>query len=89
MPERGKDLGGFPRLTALKVEEVTPDSHVYMSCKKMVVKVHGKYPGSVQVCLLSRLRQKAAMDLGHGLFCKYSKIGHLTLRSMGQINSGV
>ena len=24
VPERGKDLGGFPRLTALKVEEVTP-----------------------------------------------------------------
>ena len=45
MPERGKDLGGFPRLMALKEEEVTPDSHVYMSCKKMVVKVHGKYPG--------------------------------------------
>ena len=43
MPERGKDLGGFPRLTALKVEEVTPDSRVYMSCKKMVVEVHGKY----------------------------------------------
>ena len=52
MPERGKDLGGFPRLTALKVEEVTPDSQVYMSCKKMVVKVHGKCPGSVRVCLL-------------------------------------
>ena len=68
MPERGKDLGGFPRLTALKVEEVTPDSHVYMSCKKMVMK---------------------AMDLGHGLFCKYSKTGHLTQRSMGQINCGV
>ena len=40
MLERGKDLGGFPRVTALKVEEKTPDSHVYMSCKKMVVKVH-------------------------------------------------
>ena len=40
MPERGKDIGGFPRVTALKVEEMTPDSHVYMSCKKMVVKVH-------------------------------------------------
>ena len=40
VPERGKDLGGFPRVTALKVEEMTPDSHVYMSCKKMVVKVH-------------------------------------------------
>ena len=52
MPGRDKDLGGFPRLTALKVEEVTPDSHVYMSCKKMVVKVHGKYTGSVRVCLL-------------------------------------
>ena len=52
VPERGKDLGGFPRLTALKVEGVTPDSHVYMSCKKMVMKVHGKYPGSVRVCLL-------------------------------------
>ena len=52
VPERGKDLGGFPRLTTLKVEEVTPDSHVYMSCKKMVVKIHGKYPGSVRVCLL-------------------------------------
>ena len=52
MPERGKDLGGFQRLTALKVEEVTPDSHVYMSCKKMVVNVHGKYPGAVRVCLL-------------------------------------
>ena len=34
VPERGKDLWGFPRLTALKEEEVTPDSHVYMSCKK-------------------------------------------------------
>ena len=78
MPERGKDLGGFQRVTALKVEEVTPDSHVYISCKKMVVKVRGKYAGSVRVCLLLRLRQKAAMDLGHGLFCKYSKIGHLT-----------
>ena len=52
MTERGKDLGGFPRLTALKVEEVTPESHVYMSCKKMVVKVHGKYLGSIRVCLL-------------------------------------
>ena len=52
VPERGKDLGGFTRLTALKVEEVTPDSHVYMSCKKMVVKVHRKDPGSVRVCLL-------------------------------------
>ena len=89
MPERGKDLGGFSRLTALKVQEVTSDSHVYMSCKKMVMKVHGKYPGSVRVCLLLRLRQKAAMDLGHCLFCKYSKTGHLTLRSMGQINCGV
>ena len=78
MPERGKDLGGFPRLTALKVEEVTADSHVNMSCKKMVVKVHGKYPGSVRVCLHLRLRKKAAMDLGHGLFCKYSKIAYLT-----------
>ena len=52
MPERDKDRGGFPRLTALKAEEVTPDSHVYMSCKKMVVKAHGKYTGSVRVCLL-------------------------------------
>ena len=42
MPGGGKDLGGFQRLTALKVE------------------------------------QKGAMDLGHGLFCKYSKIVHLT-----------
>ena len=47
VPERGKDLRGFPRLTALKVEEVNPDPHVYMSCKKMVVKVHGKYSESV------------------------------------------
>ena len=30
MPEGGKDLGGFQRLTALKVEEVIPYSHVYM-----------------------------------------------------------
>ena len=29
------------------------------------------------------------MDLGHGLFCKYSKTGFLTLKSMGQINCGV
>ena len=43
-PERGKDLGGFPRLTALKVEGVTPDSHVYMSYRKMMVKVHVQYP---------------------------------------------
>ena len=47
LPEGGKNLGGFPRLTALKVNKVTPESHVYMSCKTMVVKVHGKYPGSV------------------------------------------
>ena len=52
MPEQGKALGNFTRLTALKVEEVTTDSHVTMSCKKMVVKVHGKHPGSVRVCLL-------------------------------------
>ena len=31
MPERGMDLGGFPRLAALKVEEVTSDSQVYNS----------------------------------------------------------
>ena len=49
MPERGKDLEGFLRLTAMKVEEVTPDSHVYMTCKQMGVKVHGKYLGSVRV----------------------------------------
>ena len=42
MPERGKDLEVFSGLTALKVEEVIRDLHVYMSCKKMVVKVHGK-----------------------------------------------
>ena len=52
MPERGKDLGGFTRLTALKIEEVTPDSHVYMSYKKIVVRVHGKYQGPLRVCLL-------------------------------------
>ena len=89
MSERGKDLGGFPRLTAFKVEEKTPESYIYISCKKMVVKVHGKYPGSVRVCQLESLRQMAAMDLGHGLFCKYSKIALLTLRPMGQINCGV
>ena len=82
MPERGKNLGGgFPRLTALKVEEVTPDSHLYMLCKQMVVEIHEKYPGSVRVCLFYRLRQKAAMEFGHGLFCKYSNIQVLTLRS--------
>ena len=68
MPERGNDLGGFQRLTALKAEEVTPDSHVYLSCKKMVMNLHVKYLGSVRVCLPQRLKQKAAMDLGHIFF---------------------
>ena len=52
VPEQGKNLGGFQSLMDLKVEEMTPDSHVYMLCKKMVVKIYGKYPGSVRVCLL-------------------------------------
>ena len=34
MPERGKNLGSFPSLTALKVEEVILDSNMYLSCKK-------------------------------------------------------
>ena len=51
VPERGKDLGGFQRLTALKVEEVTP-THMFSCHTKKVVKVHGKYSGSARVCLL-------------------------------------
>ena len=73
----------------LKVDEVTPDSYVYMSCKKMMVKVYGKSPGSVRVCLLLKLGQKAAINLEHGLICKNSNIPFITWRSVGQINGGV
>ena len=34
VPGRGKALGGFPRLTALKVEEVTPDSQFTCHAKR-------------------------------------------------------
>ena len=65
-------------MTDLKVEEVVPDSHVYMLCKKIVVKVHEKYKESIRVFLF--LGQKAAIGFRHG-FCKYSNIQDLTLRS--------
>ena len=49
-PEQGMNLGVFQRRIALKGEEVTPDSHVYISCKKMVLKGTWKVPRIVFTC---------------------------------------
>ena len=49
-PEQGKNLGVFQRRIALKGEKVIPDSHVYISCKKMVPKGTWKVPRIVFAC---------------------------------------
>ena len=43
---------GSPETDSFEGRGSAPDSHVYMPCKKIVVKVFGKYPGSVQICSL-------------------------------------
>ena len=53
MPKRGKNPGGFPKLTTLKVEEVSL-TYMFTYTKRWGERgeVHGKYQGSVRVCLL-------------------------------------
>ena len=74
MPQRGKDLGGFTKTDGLESRGSDPRLTCLHVMRKDVGEGTWKIHRISSSLLALRLRQEAAMYLGHGLFCKYSKI---------------